>query len=415
MEEVATAEKKLRDYRPIIGDAAYNEIQKVAEKLRGKRVAHVNATPYGGGVAELLHSVVPLQRDAGLDVHWFVLAGSNPFFEVTKAMHNGLQGAKVEITPEMLETYRKINEENASRFEDDFDYVVIHDPQPAPFVSLCERRGVWVWRCHIDLTAPNPSALAAIAPYVQEFDACIFTSESYVPRSLRFRKTVAATPAIDPLSPKNRDISGEERAGVLSRFDVDTNRPIINQVGRFDPWKDPLGVIDAYRIVKRKVPGVQLLMIGSMAKDDPEGWRWFERTARHAGDDPDIHFLTDLVGVGGLEVNVFQRESEVGIAKSLREGFGLIVSESLWKGVPVVGGNVTGIALQVEDGRHGFLVSSVDEAGARITELLRDEKRRKAMGKDGRERVRSHFLITRYVRDYLRLFAETAASPRTAR
>jgi len=408
MQEVAVADKRLSPYRTIIGEAALSEILGLGDKLRGKSVAHVSATPYGGGVAELLQSVVPLQRDAGLDVHWYVLSGSDPFFAVTKAMHNGLQGGKVEITPEMVSTYRRTNEANASEFEDDFDFVVIHDPQPAPFVSMCERRGVWVWRCHIDLTDPNPSALAAIAPYIQAYDACIFTAESYVPPSIHFRKTIAAPPAIDPLSTKNRDVSSEEQDRVLSQFDVDTDRPVINQVGRFDPWKDPLGVIDAYRIVKSEIPGVQLLMIGSMAKDDPEGWRWFEQTARHAGDDPDIHFLTDLVGVGPLEVNVFQRESDVAIAKSLREGFGLIVSESLWKGVPVVGGNVTGIALQVENGRHGFLVSSVTEAAERTVQLLRDENSRNAMGKAGRERVRTHFLITRYVRDYLRLFAETS-------
>ena len=213
-------------------------------------------------------------------------------------------------------------------------------------------------------------------------------------------------PAIDPVSPKNRHVYDEERETILSRFDVDFDRPVISQVGRFDPWKDPLGVIDAYRLVKKKIPKVQLLMIASMARDDPEGWLVFEQSARHAGQDPDIHFLTDLRGVGALEVNVLQRETDVSLAKSLREGFGLIVSESLWKRVPVVGGDVGGIRLQIRDGRHGYLVSSVKEAANRTVQLLRDEARRKAMGRAGREQVRRHFLITRYLREYLRIFAE---------
>src|SRR5205809_433776 len=272
MEEVHVAEKRLSDYRAIIGSAAFSEILALASKLKGKRVAHVNATAYGGGVAELLNSLVALQRDVGLDAHWFVLAGSNAFFNATKAMHNALQGSETPLSADMLAAYRHFNEVNASTFTDEYE---------------------------------------------------------------------------------------EERESILSRFDVDFERPVISQVGRFDPWKDPLGVIDAYRLVKKKVPGVQLLLVASMARDDPEGWLWFERSARHAGEDPDIHFMTDLRGVGALEVNVLQRETDVSIAKSLREGFGLIVSESLWKSVPVVGGDVGGIRLQVKDWRHGYLVSSV--------------------------------------------------------
>jgi trehalose synthase len=306
----------------------------------------------------------------------------------------------------MESAYREVNEANAAKFEDDFDIVVIHDPQPAPLVKLVKHKGKWIWRCHIDLTTPNPSVLRMLQPYLEAFDAAVFSARSYAPPAIRFRKLVVAPPAIDPLSEKNRDVREDERNAILSRFEFDRDRPVINQVGRFDPWKDPLGVIDAYRLVKQSIPGVQLLMIGSMAKDDPEGWLWFERTARHAGDDPDIHFLTDLRGVGALEVNVLQRESDVALAKSLREGFGLIVSESLWKGVPVVGGDVGGIRTQIENGRQGFLVSSVQEAADRTIELLRDPDRRKAMGLAGRSRVRENFLITRYLRDHLRLYAE---------
>ena len=406
MEEVAVVAKRISDYRSIIGSAAYEELQALSKLLKGTRIAHVNATSYGGGVAELLHSIVPLMTDLGLDVHWYVLSGTNPFFDATKAIHNALQGAPAGLTPEMESAYRKVNEANAADFHDDFDVVVIHDPQPAPLVNLVKHKSPWIWRCHIDLTTPNPSVLRLLKPYLEKYDAAIFSSATYAPSEVRFRKLTIAPPAIDPLSPKNRDVSEGEKKAILSRFEFDPARPVISQVGRFDPWKDPLGVIDAYRLVKRSIPDVQLLMIGSMAKDDPEGWLWFERTTRHAGDDPDIHFLTDLRGVGAIEVNVFQRETDVALAKSLREGFGLIVSEALWKEVPVVGGDVGGIRIQIEDGHHGFLVSSVPQTAERTIELLRDERRRREMGRAGRERVRREFLITRYLRDHLRLYSE---------
>jgi len=406
MEEVVVATKHLADYRSIIGQAAYGELQAFSKKLKGKRIAHVNATSYGGGVAELLHSIVPLMMDLGLDVHWFVLSGTNVFFDATKTIHNALQGAPAGLTPAMEAAYREVNEANAADFHDDFDVVVIHDPQPAPFVRLVDHKGRWIWRCHIDLTTPNRSVLKLLQPYLQEYDAAIFSDKSYAPREVKFRKVVVSPPAIDPLSPKNREVTADERNAILARFEFEPARPVISQVGRFDPWKDPLGVIDAYRLVKQAIPDVQLLMIGSMAKDDPEGWLWFERTTRHAGDDPDIHFLTDLRGVGAIEVNVLQRETDVALAKSLREGFGLIVSEALWKGVPVVGGDVGGIRIQIENGRHGFLVSSMQEAADRTIELLRDADRRKAMGRAGHDRVRENFLITRYLRDHLRLYSE---------
>jgi trehalose synthase len=410
MEEVKVSPKRVADYRPIIGTAAAEELEGLGRKLKGKRVAHVNATAYGGGVAELLHSLVPLMRDLGVDAHWFVMSGTNPFFDATKTIHNALQGSQTGLTPAMESAYREVNEANAADFEDDFDVVVIHDPQPAPLVALVEHRSPWIWRCHIDLTSPNPSVIALLRPYLQAYDAAIFSAEGYAPRDVRFRHRVVAPPAIDPLSPKNRDVGVEERREIVSRFSFNPDRPVISQVGRFDPWKDPLGVIDAYRLVKKSIPDVQLLMIASMAKDDPEGWLWFERTARHAGDDPDVHFLTDLRGVGGLEVNVLQRETDVAIAKSLREGFGLIVSEALWKGVPVVGGDVVGIRIQIEDQVNGFLVSSVQQAAARTLELLRDDARRTSMGRAGRERVRAEFLITRYLRDHLKLYSDLAGT-----
>src|SRR2546422_311750 len=320
-----------------------------------------------------------------------------------------IHGSDVGLTPDMQANSRHFNELNAADFKDEYDYVIIHDPQPAPFATLCERKGKWIWRCHIDLTSPNKSVLRLLAPHLEAYDAAVFSAREYAPPTVRFPRIYVNPPAIDPTSPKNRHVYREEFETILPRFDVDFDRPVISQVGRFDPWKDPLGVIDAYRLVKKKIPKVQLLLVASMARDDPEGWLWFERSARHAGDDPDIHFLTDLRGVGALEVNALQRQTDVSIAKSLREGFGLIVSESLWKNVPIVGGDVTGIRLQIKDGRHGYLVSSVRECADRTIELLRSPGKRKTMGKAGRERVRKHFLITRYLREYLRIFSDLAA------
>src|SRR5881628_652227 len=255
MEEVKVAEKRFEDYRAIIGPTAHAEAISLGRKLEGKRVAHVNATAYGGGVAELLHSVVSLQRDLGLDVHWFVMSGTTPFFEVTKSIHNGLQGADVNLSEESRSTYRKVNEANASEFEDEFDFVVIHDPQPAPFAVMREgkpggRKGRWIWRCHIDLTSPNPSVVRFLSPFIEAYDAAIFSADSYIPPGIPLRNPVVAPPAIDPLSPKNRELVAGERQDLKARFGFDPDRPVISQVGRFDPWKDPLGVIDAYRIVK---------------------------------------------------------------------------------------------------------------------------------------------------------------------
>src|SRR5436853_2315840 len=241
MEEVAVVPKHLVDYRSIIGQTAYEELQSLSKLLKGKRIAHVNATSYGGGVAELLHSIVPLMRDLRLDVHWYVLSGTNPFFDATKAIHNALQGAPAGLTAKMEAVYREVNEANAAEFHDDFDVVVIHDPQPAPLVDLVEHKSPWIWRCHIDLTTPNRSVLRLLQPYLEKYDAAIFSAASYAPAQIGIRKLVVAPPAIDPLSPKNRDVSESERKAILSRFEFDPTRPVISHVGGVDPGTGPLG------------------------------------------------------------------------------------------------------------------------------------------------------------------------------
>jgi len=409
---VPTQAKALAEYQPVIGRDRLEEIRCLADQLQGARVLHVNATAYGGGVAELLATLVPLMNDVGLQADWQVIKGAEEFFQVTKALHNALQGGqKAVISEEMWETWRRYNRLNAELFDlDDYDFVVIHDPQPAGLLTFLQQRlgrrphGKWIWRCHIDLTEARPEVWAHLRPYIEQYDAAIFTMESYVKSDLRVPRIAIMPPAIDPLSPKNADMACEEIRAILTRYGVDPDRPIVSQVSRFDPWKDPLGVIDAYRAVKEKVRDLQLVMVASMASDDPEGWLFYERTARRAGEDFDIFLLSNLQGVGNWEVNAFQRASQVIIQKSIREGFGLVVAEGLWKGKPVVGGNVGGIPLHVIDGETGYLVSSTEECAERVLQLLRDKQLAARLGRVGREHVREHFLITRYLRDYLSLF-----------
>ncbi len=411
LRQVSVGTKRLDDYRPIVGDEAIAEIRALAEPLRGARVVHINATAYGGGVAEILQTLVPLMRDVGLDAHWQVIEGADEFFQVTKACHNGLQGMDIPFTDEMKEVWRRYNDLNARRFEGEYDFVIVHDPQPAGLLSFHGRDGgrYWIWRCHIDTSQPNPAYWEFFVPYISLYDAAIFTMREYVGPGVSFHHLAIIPPTIDPLSPKNAPMGMEEARQAVARFGVDVRRPLIVQVSRFDPWKDPLGVIDAYRMVKREMPEAQLALVGSMASDDPEGWTYLDRTIRHAGEDYDIHILHNFHGVGNREVNAFQTAADVVVQKSLREGFGLVVAEALWKGKPVVGGNVGGIPLQVIDGETGFLVNSVEECADRILSLLRHPEEVARTGAAAREHVRRNFLTTRYLRDYLWLFRELAA------
>ncbi|MFN2465168.1 MAG: glycosyltransferase [Candidatus Dormibacteria bacterium] len=400
--------KRFRSYERIIGEEATTEIRELASTLRGARVLHLNATAFGGGVAELLGTMVPLMRDLGLSTEWQVMHGADEFFGATKAMHNALQGAP-QWNKRYSDIWRRYQKMNAEVFDQEYDFVVIHDPQPAGIPHFLRAQGRplkanLTWRCHIDLTDAQPKAWNFLQPYLDDYQTLIFTHQDYVKPELSGRDVVIAPPAIDPLAPKNGRLAKETVDEILRRYEVDPERPIICQVSRFDPWKDPLGVIDVYRAVKDHEPRLQLLMIASMATDDPEGWGYFERTVRRAGEDFDIHILSNIHGVGHTEVNAFQRASEVVIQKSLREGFGLTISEALWKQRPVVAGNVGGIPLQVQDGVSGFLVDSIEECADRVTQLLREPELAESMGRAGYEHVRKHFLITRYLRDYLRIF-----------
>lgn len=405
---VEVEKKRLEAYGPIVGEEIIAEIRRLAEPLRGARVVHINATAYGGGVAEILQTLVPLMRDVGLEAEWQVIEGADEFFDVTKACHNGLQGMDLPFTEGMKEIWRRYNEANARRFEGDYDFVIVHDPQPAGlryyYGGEGPLRSCWIWRCHIDTSRPNPAYWDFFVPYLHLYDAGVFTMEQYVGPGLAFRHLAIIPPTIDPLSPKNAPMGVEQARETVARFGVDVDRPLVTQVSRFDPWKDPLGVIDAYRIVKREVPEVQLALVGSMASDDPEGWTFLDQTIRHAGEDFDIHILHNFHGVGPAEVGAFQTVSDVIVQKSIREGFGLVVAEALWKGKPVVGGNAGGIPLQVIEGETGFLVESVEACADRVLYLLQHPEESARMGAAGREHVRRRFLVTRHLRDYLNLF-----------
>ena len=374
--------------------------------LEGKRILHVSATAFGGGVSEILYTLIPLMRDVGLDVEWHVIYGREEFFNATKLMHNALQGNPQDLSPGEWAVWERYNEMNARELSEGWDVCIVHDPQPAALHSLVpEKAGAWVWRCHIDLSEPNPATIARLLPYISGYPTSFFHLQDYVPKGMNGGVNIVP-PAIDPLAPKNMALSPEDASYVCDQFGIDVDRPLMCQVSRFDPWKDPLGVIDAYRLVTAEIPDVQLALVGSMATDDPEGWDYFNSTVEHADGDPDIHILNNFNSVGAIEVNAFQSQADVLIQKSTREGFGLTVSEALWKGRPFVGGNVGGIPLQVEDGISGFLVASPEECASASLQILKDPGLGKSLGRHGKEHVRTHFLMPRLLRDWLRVFTD---------
>jgi trehalose synthase len=394
------------DYRDPAGDEAVERLREAAHPLKGSRLVHISSTSFGGGVAELLPTQVALLRDLGLDVEWQLIDGSEEFFGVTKLCHNALQGAGVPWTEAMETTYLDRLAANAARFDASADFVFVHDPQPLALLSILDewgqRHGRWVWRCHIDLSHPMEQVWSFFTLHASLYDAAVFTTEDFVRPGLGPRIAVIP-PSIDPLSPKNAFLEHEAVWEILSAYGVDTQRPIVTQVSRFDPWKDPLGVIDAYRLAKAEVPEAQLVLVGSMAHDDPEAWHYLELAEEHRAEDGDLHILTNLQDVGPVAVNAFQRGSTVVVQKSIREGFGLTVTEAMWKERAVIGGNVGGIRLQIENGTSGFLVDSVEDCAARLVETLRDSDLRARMGRAARERVRERFLAVRELTDYLEL------------
>lgn len=398
-------------YEASAGAAPVAELKALAAPLQGVRVLHVNATPYGGGVAEILRSAVPLLRDLGLVADWRIITGDATFFAVTKAIHNGLQGAARELTTAEQETYLTYATRNARLLEEQYDVIVVHDPQPLPLLQLHGKGPArWVWRCHIDTSEPNAQIWRFLRPYLEGYDAAVFTIREFVPPDFPVQRVDIIPPAIDPESPKNFELDAGLARRVLEWIGVDVDRPLVTQVSRFDPWKDPLGVIAAYQRIREEVPALQLALVGSMALDDPEGWDMYRLIQDAARTDPGIHLFTNLTGVGNVEVNAFQRLSDVVIQKSLREGFGLVVSEALWKGTPVVAGHAGGIPMQLQPDAGGFLVRSADECAERVLWLLQHPAEARALAARGREHVRERFLLTRLLADELRLYRAVLTS-----
>ncbi len=403
-------ERRLEDYAEVAGRGAVEEIRDLASGLRGKTVLHLNSSPSGGGVADIFEALIPLLNDVGVEAEWRTIRGGAPFFDVTKSMHNSLQGKSTAWTGEMWDTWLDYNRKNARDLFPDYDIIFVHDPQPAPLLHFVDGRSGadtrWIWRCHIDLTDAQPDVWANLQKYISLYDAAEFSMEDFIIKGYEGPMPWVSAPGVDPLDQKNVPLSCEEAARMLGRFGVDAERPIMAQVSRFDPWKDPLGVVDAYTLVKEQVPEIQLIMIGPTAADDPEGLGFFEKTARRAGEDPDVHLITNFKGMTDREVNAVQTLSSIMVQKSSREGFGLSATGSLWHGKPVIAGRAGGLKLQVLDGETGFLIDSTAECADRALSLLRDQNLAEEMGRKAREHVRENFLITRVLRDNLLLYRQ---------
>ncbi len=399
---------RLDDYAAIVGPERIAVMRRLARRLEGLRIVAVNSTRVGGGVAEMLNRHVPLFRELGIDMRWEVLEGTPEFFDATKTIHNALQGASRELSPAMQAAYLETNRRNAERLDLNADVVIIHDPQPAALVEYVPRGCPWIWRCHIDASRPHRSVWHFVRRYVSKYDASVFSMPAFAQNLPHPQYLIA--PSIDPLAPKNQEMTDAEVDQVLSRFGLDRSRPLVVQVSRFDRFKDPLGVVRAFKMVRRR-DDCRLLLVGGGASDDPEGAQVLREVHDEAGDDPDITIL-NIPPDSDREINAFQRAATIIVQKSVKEGFGLTVTEGLWKGRPVIGGAVGGIKVQVYDDKTGFLVHSVEGLAYRIRYLLNRPTLADEMGARGRELVRHYFLLTRHIRDWLTLLlAVTRRAP----
>jgi trehalose synthase len=391
----------IENYEQYIGAEAVERILLKAKPLKSRHIANVNSTHYGGGVAELLGSLVLLMNGLGIKTGWRVIQGNPDFFSITKKMHNALQGGEINLTRRKKEIYEDVVLENAIRNHLDHDMVIIHDPQPLPLIHYYHKHGPWVWRCHVDLTNPDKELWNYLSPFVEKYDAVILSIKEYK----QDLKTPIAyfMPAIDPFSIKNKELSREEIDERLSHHNIPTDLPLVVQVSRFDRWKDPGGVIKAFKMARKEVD-CTLVLLGNVATDDPEGKQMYESLLECEEERIIIKSVQD-----SALVNALQSRAAVVLQKSIREGFGLTVAEAMWKGTPVIGGNVGGIRYQIQDGVNGFLVSSIEEAAERIVQLVKDENLRRSMGTKGKESVRGKFLLSRYLEQYLDLFSSFEA------
>ncbi len=389
--------QRLENYEPFIGAEAVDRIYQKARPLDHLHVANINSTYYGGGVAELLSSLTLLMNNVGLKTGWRVMLGAPDFFSITKKMHNALQGADINLSERKCQIYEEIVYENSVRNHlDNHNFVIIHDPQPLFMINHYTKRGPWIWRCHIDLTNPNSKLWNYLAPAIEKYDAVVLSLEEY--RQKLETPQLFFLPAIDPFTHKNRELSKSEIEERLKHYNIPTDLPLVAQVSRFDRWKDPEGVLQAFKLARKEID-CTLVLLGNVATDDPEGAEVYQKLV----DQQEERIIILSVQDSAL-VNALQSRAAVVLQKSIREGFGLTVTEAMWKGAVVIGGNVGGIRYQIEDGINGFMVSSVEEAAARIVHVLKDEKIREQMGRKARETVRQKFLLSRYLEQYLDLF-----------
>jgi len=409
MQEVLTRGHQLSDYSSLVSEEILSEIERLADGLKGLRVVHINATPQGGGVAEILKSLVPLCRSVGINTVWHVISPDEPFFAITKSLYHCLQGELGSPTSEQIEAYIRHNEKVALELKNssvDADVWLIHDHQVLPLVNFLPDTAKIVWNSHSDTTEPNRFVQNVLMPFINRYDRVIFTLEQYVVDGFSRDKVCIFAPAIDPLSPKNLSLPTATAKQILSELGIDPTGPLIAQVSRFDQWKDPSGLIAAYRMAKQIIHGVQLALVGDLAaQDDPDARDVLRSVRECAGNDPDIHIFADRSVVADREVNAFQTASDVVVQKSIREGFGLTVVEAMWKGTPVVGGDCGGIRLQIRDGETGFLVSNAEECAAKIITLLLNPDLARRIGQAGKESARQNFVMPRLLRDHLRLYA----------
>jgi len=394
----------LEGYASVAGADVIAQLRQLAAPLQGMRVVHVNSTRTGGGVAEVLAKLVPFTRELGIPTRWETISGDDDFFECTKGMHNALQGNRVPLGERLIRVYEQTNAANAEALRDELeaaDFVFIHDPQPALLLKHCpSRRGKWVWRCHIDASHPYRPVWKYLQRFVAAYDASIFSLPAFAQELPHPQYLIQ--PSIDPLSDKNIELDEASVRGTCERFGLDRERPLVVQISRFDRFKDPLGVVQAYQLAKQRLPALQLVLAGGGANDDPEGEMVLEEVQSAAQDDPDIHVLL-LPADAHREINALQRAADIVLQKSIREGFGLTVTEALWKGRPVIGGDVGGIRLQVINHHTGFLVNTPEGAALRIRYLLHQPEKIAEMGAKARALVRDNFLITRHLREYLTL------------
>ena len=391
-------------YSRIVGEDVIDQLRQLARELQGVRVVNVNSTKVGGGVAEILTKFVPALNELGVPASWEVISGQPDFYQCTKGFHNGIQGNQVEIPDRLLRTFERTNEENAEELRpilEEADIVIIHDPQPAPLLRYCpNRKGKWIWRCHIDASHPYRPVWRYLRDFVNEYDASIYSLAAFA--QPHPRNVYIIPPSIDPLTDKNIPLNRDDILEVQERFKIDPERPMILQVSRYDRFKDPLGVVHAYRLAKKFVPGLQLVLAGGGASDDPEGEIVYNEVQTAAAGDPDIHILK-LPADAHLVINALQRAADIVLQKSTREGFGLTVTEAMWKGKPVIGGNTGGIRIQLFNHYTGFLVDTPEGAALRIRYLLFNQAEMRKMGENAREFVRENFLLTRHLREYLTL------------